>query len=186
MRLLSALLALSALAFSQASAATATPPTTVDAVNLTKYVGHWYQVADVPQFYETLTCRDCATADYSLNSDGSVGVINTSKGPFGSNCTIKGAATPVSAGKFSIKLNYLPGVFPNFGGDYWILALGPVNDEDQYSWSLVSDSKRASLYILSRTVTLADDVYGDVLKIVEEEGFDATTLKLTDQSCYTQ
>ncbi len=56
------------------------PPNTVPLVNLNKYAGIWYQISNYPQFYELIIrCNKCVKANYTLNSDGTLGIENTCK-----------------------------------------------------------------------------------------------------------
>ena len=54
---------------------------------------------------------------------------------------------------------------------YWVLELGPVVD-DYYDYSIVSDNKGLSLYVLARDVDRFYKLYNDdVLNSLEEFGF---------------
>ena len=54
---------------------------------------------------------------------------------------------------------------------YWVLELGPVVDEF-YDYSIVSDNKALSLYVLTRNVERFYKLYNDkVLISLEEFGF---------------
>jgi apolipoprotein D and lipocalin family protein len=161
------------------------PPTTVTEFDATKYTGLWYQLADFPQFYELLTCKDCVTAQYSLNADGSVNVLNQGLGP--NNCTTKGVATvpdPSKPGQLNVKFQFFPSWFPaSLLPQYWILEVGPVNDEGLYSWALVSKEDRGSCYILSRTPSVDDSLMNELEQKLADQGFDLSKLRITDQSC---
>eukprot|EP00475_Leptophrys_vorax_P020603 TRINITY_DN2821_c0_g1_i1.p1 TRINITY_DN2821_c0_g1~~TRINITY_DN2821_c0_g1_i1.p1 ORF type:complete len:188 (+),score=53.41 TRINITY_DN2821_c0_g1_i1:3-566(+) len=165
------------------------PPTTVPAedFDVNSYVGTWYQLADYPQFYEFFTCKDCVTAQYGLNSDGTVEVVNQALGP--NNCTIKGVATTPDASepaKLDVRFDFVPSFIPDsHKANYWILELGSVNADGLYSWSLVSDENRDSLYILSRTPTVEDDLFASLKEKLVDQEFDLSKLRVTDQSCYT-
>ena len=52
------------------------PPPVVPSYNLTAYLGQWYQIADIPQFYE-LVCNKCTNAKYGINQNQTVSVVNT-------------------------------------------------------------------------------------------------------------
>ena len=51
------------------------PPKTVPYVNLTRYLGIWYEQASIPARFSS----DClhSMANYTFNEDGSIKVINT-------------------------------------------------------------------------------------------------------------
>ncbi|EOA88007.1 uncharacterized protein SETTUDRAFT_130426 [Exserohilum turcica Et28A] len=114
--------------------------------NLNKYLGTWYQVAGTP-FGPTAGAR-CVTANYKLNDNGTVRVLNSAAaGP--STFSITGTATPVDpayglAGAFKVE-------FPNTlsqDGD----CRGPNYIVQDYAvdWAIVQTQKWNTLYILSR------------------------------------
>lgn len=140
------------------------PLKTVSFVDLSRYVGKWYQVAHYPSFF----LNGCAssTAEYTANPDGSIGVFNTCLGDDGlAKGTITGTATVVDTGS-NAKLKVR---FPNVpvAGDYWIIAL-----DDDYEYAVVSDPTRLSLFVLSRTPTVTQDQLDAILNILDSSGFD--------------
>lgn len=93
----------------------------------------------------------CATADYSLNDDGTVAVFNNERvgtvdGPY-SNVTGTAVATD-EPGQFTVTFEDIPMPFP---APYWVVALGPVVD-GQYQYAVVTDSTQVSLFVLARDV----------------------------------
>lgn len=150
---------------------------TVASVDLAKYQGLWYEISS----YETPFNRGlvATTATYTPNPDGSVGVVNRARqGSFdGPETGIEGAAWPQD--ETNSKLNV---IFPSvpfsglFPGQYWIVDLAP-----DYSYAVVSDPFRATLFVLSRTPTLPTDVYDGILARLAADGFDLGRLKLTPQ-----
>ncbi len=132
---------------SMIAACMASAPKTVSSVDLDKYYGNWYQLADYPQFYEAFGCKLCTTAQYSPNSDGTIAVLNKAFYSVGGrSCITKGSArAPNAAEPAKLKVKF----FNLFEADYWIVELGPVNDDGLYSYALVSNANKSSLYILS-------------------------------------
>ncbi|KAH6894976.1 Calycin-like protein [Coprinopsis sp. MPI-PUGE-AT-0042] len=108
------------------------------------YLGTWYQVAGYP-FGPTAGAR-CVTANYSLNNDGTVKVVNTAQiGP--QAIVIEGTATPVSqsyakAGAFKVEFPSTPQeacpgpnyIVQKFSGDF----------------AIVQTQNWATLFVLSR------------------------------------
>jgi apolipoprotein D and lipocalin family protein len=153
------------------------PPETVDFVDIERYAGLWYEIARYPVPFDEDGVA--VTAEYTLNEDGTVGILNSSlvgdlDGPPNS---IEGVARVVDEetnAKLAITFDRpeLQGIeFP-----YWIIEL----DED-YQWAVVTNDTRFVLYILSRTPTMDDAVYEDILYRVVKKGFDADRLELTPQ-----
>jgi len=155
------------------------PPAVVSEYDIQSYAGFWYQIADYPQFYE-FACKECTTAQYTLNSDKTINVQNICrKSPTSKNVTVNAKAMIKNAtepGKLTV---VFAGLFP---APYWIIALGPKNADNMYSWALVSNGQRESCYILSRTPTITDAVKNDVLAAMTKQMLDTKKLKFTTQT----
>lgn len=143
---------------------------TVD-VNLTMYVGRWYQMYGDRAVFDTFERNAvCATADYSLNDDGTVHVFNNEQvggidGPF-SNATATASATD-NPGQFTVVFD---GGAP-FPAPYWVVALGPVVD-DEYQYAIVTDNLQAGLFVLARDVANFNLQYdSEVQDLLKDLGF---------------
>lgn len=159
-----------------ATVAATNPPPVVSEIDLSAYVGDWYQIADFPQFYESF-CSYCTTASYAVNDDGTVAVKNSCRSSLNAKDTTinaKGIFLPNEIAKLKVIF------FGFFPGSYWIMKTGPIVD-GKYQWALVSDKSRSSLYILSRTPTLDADTFNSCKDFLKENGFDLTKLKMTTQ-----
>jgi apolipoprotein D and lipocalin family protein len=64
-----------------------------------------------------------------------------------------------------------------FTTKYWVLALGP-----DYGWSLVGSPNHKSLWIYSKSPTLAPDVLAQIEAQAAAEGYPVAKLVLTPQS----
>ena len=151
------------------------PPETVESVDLESYAGLWYEFAR----YDTIFDEDAVgvTAEYTLNDDGTVKVVNRGVRPDGNPTFIEGVARvldPETNAKLGVTFDRedLAGIEFN----YWIIEL----DED-YEWAVVSEATRYVLYILSRTPALDDAVYEDILYRIVKKGFEADKVQLTPQ-----
>lgn len=137
-------------------------------VDVARYMGHWYEIARFPKWFE----RDAhgVTADYSLSEDGTVSVVNTAhkgavEGPI-KKATAK--AWPVEPGRSRFKVRF----YWPFKGDYWIIMLDP-----DYRWAVVGNPNKTSLWILSRTPTLPEDEEREILRKVAALGYDTSKLE---------
>ena len=154
------------------------PPETVEYVNLERYAGLWYEIA---RYYNPLEENLAAvTAEYTLNEDGTIKVVNSGLvgGLEGTPTSIEGVARVVDT-ETNAKLAVTFLDRPEIEGiefEYWIIEL----DED-YQYAVVTNSTRFVLYILSRTPTMEDSVYEDILYRVVKKGFDADSVELTPQ-----
>lgn len=149
------------------------PLETVSSVDIERYMGLWYEIASYPTFFNN-RCT-ATTAEYTLQDDGTVQVVNECRigDPSGRVDRIEGTARVVNEQtNAELKVSFF-----FFGeGDYWIIAL----DED-YQWAVVGDPGRTTLFILSRTPTLEADVYQGILDQVRAKCYDPDHLSLTVQ-----
>ena len=152
------------------------PPETVDYVDVSRYTGLWYQIAS----YINPNIGDLAgvTAEYALNQDGTVKVVNKGfvGGLDGTPVMIEGIARvvdPETNAKLAVS-------FPEFGiteeSEYWIIELG-----EYYSYSVVTNSQRSSLFILNRRPTMDDATYQDIIDRLSRNGFDPEQIVKTPQ-----
>lgn len=153
---------------------TALPPlTTVEAVDLRRYAGKWYEIARYPNRFQR-KCQADTTAVYTLRGDGKVQVVNACRQKDGKITTARGTAKVVDK-KSNAKLKVT--FFWPFYGDYWIIGLSP-----DYQYAIVGEPSRKYLWILSRTPRMAEDTYREVLRLVETQGYDPAKLLQTRQS----
>ena len=153
------------------------PPDTVTFVDVQRYVGTWYEISRYPQFFERGLVG--VTAEYALQDDGTVSVTNRGhKGSLdGPDSSIHGVATVVDAttnAKLSVKFDPFPASL--FPGDYWIIELG-----DNYEYAVVSDPRRVTLWILSRTPQMKASDYDAIIASLTDKGFDTAKLEVTLQ-----
>jgi apolipoprotein D and lipocalin family protein len=161
------------------------PLTTVADLDLDRYAGLWYQLADYPQFYELLACQDCVTAQYSIDPINRTNVQVTNQALGINNCAIQGTAKlldPKFPGQLKIRFKFIPGIVPDsLLPDYWIVDIGKVNADGFYSWAIVSNPKRSSCYVLARSPKVEDALLQELKGKLTEHGFDLGKLKWTNQ-----
>lgn len=154
---------------------------TVEHVDLQSYLGKWYEIARFDSWFE----RNCVnvTAEYSLLEHGVIGVYNSCRvgTPLGKYKSVSGRAIVVDTrSNAKLKVSFLPRILSCFdrffSGDYWILKVA-----SDYSVALVGDPSRNYLWILSRTPTLAPDIYNQYVESALQLGFDVKKLKTTQQ-----
>jgi apolipoprotein D and lipocalin family protein len=145
---------------------------TVSHVDLTRYVGRWYEIARYPTRFE----KDCAsdvTATYTQLSGGKIEVLNECRKADGQVKKSKGTASVVDK-RTNAKLKVT--FFWPFSGNYWIIDLAP-----DYSYAIVGEPDRKYLWILSRSYHLNESVYGQIVTRVRELGYDPSRLMKTRQ-----
>jgi len=152
---------------------------TVSSVDLARYVGKWYEVARFPNRFQ-MQCLGGVTAEYQKREDGRIDVINRCQKVDRTFEQVTGIARIVDASSNAkLKVRFAPAWLswlPMVWGDYWVLALAP-----DYSYALVGEPSREYLWVLSRTPTLPENVYQQVLKQAQEQGFNVTKLLRTSQ-----
>jgi apolipoprotein D and lipocalin family protein len=112
-------------------------------VDLKRYAGVWYEIGR----YEASFQRGCeaVTADYRLEDDGTVKVVNTCrKGALDGPLKVANGRAKVVEGSRNAKLKV--SFFGPFYGDYWVL-----DHADDYSWSIVGEPSGRYLWFLTRT-----------------------------------
>jgi apolipoprotein D and lipocalin family protein len=150
------------------------PLATVPSVDLDRYLGTWYEIAKMPQRYER-NCRN-VFAEYTKHPDGYVIVHNWCEKSDGSGKIneIYGKAFPVQGGNNSkLKVQF----FWPFKGDYWIIEL-----DKEYQFVMVGSPDRKSLWILSRTKTIDDNIFTSLIESAFAKGFPTEVIMRTEQN----
>ena len=139
----------------------------VDELDLTKYDGFWYQVYG-DNFNKLFQGNGkCSTAQYKLLDD-EVSVVNSQIDENNEKDEITGYAyykDDDCCGYLTVLLDGTP------EAPYWVLELGPIVNE-KYDYSIVSDNRALSLYVLARDVNrFYESYYTMVLDSLNEFGF---------------
>lgn len=155
------------------------PVRTVDAVDLDRYLGDWFEIARFPNWFQR-TCTGDVRATYAKRPDGRLDVINRCRKADGLT-EARGVARVVdlrTSAKLKVRfapaaLSFLPFVW----GDYWILGLA-----GDYSWAVVGSPDREYLWILARTPVLDAERYGAAIAAARANGFDVERLMKTSHT----
>ncbi|UCH91816.1 MAG: lipocalin family protein [Nitrospirota bacterium] len=149
------------------------PLQTVNSVDLTRYAGTWYEIARLPMWFQ----RDCVASQaiYTLLLNGKIQVQNQCRTKSGDQKQVQGVATVVDTttnAKFYVVFNnWVAKLFSGWGsasttGNYWILHLDPA-----YQAALVGTPDREYLWILSRTTTLDQTIYEQLVSLGKQKGY---------------
>lgn len=150
------------------------PLKTVPYVDVNRYMGKWYEISSIPQSFS----KGCigSTAFYELRDNGDVSVLNECWiGSFsGKKKQAKGKAWVVDKTTNSkLKVQF----FWPFAGDYWIIEL-----DENYEYVVVGAPGRDYLWVLSRTPTMAPELYQDLMnRLTNVHQYDISSLKMTPQ-----
>ena len=162
-----------------ADAATTEPLQPIAALDVPRYMGTWYEIARYPNWFQK-KCVGDTRADYSLQADGRVQVINRCREASGELSEAVGMARQIGAAdspKLEVRfapawLSFLPMVW----GDYWVIDLDP-----DYRLVAVSEPSREYLWVLSRTPAVDAQAYEALLARLAARGFDPGKLERTMQ-----
>ncbi len=142
--------------------------TTVSELDLERFMGKWYEIARFDHSFERglVGC----TADYSIQSDGIVQVVNSGykenfNGKF--KQSIGKARRPNASVPGQLEVSF----FLWFYSDYNVLYLSP-----DYDYVLIGSSNDKYLWIMSRTPQLNPDVQRKLLDFAKERGYDTEKL----------
>lgn len=141
---------------------------------LERYLGTWYEIARLDNFFERGLQR--VQAEYSLRDDGKVRVIN------------KGYSTKNNKWKKAKGKAYLAGektegylkvsFFGPFYSPYIIFEL----DHQAYEYAFVAGKDRSYLWFLARTPVVSEDLMNHFIKTARNLGFDMEKLVIVDHS----
>ena len=162
-----AVLGIGAITLANAGSPGLPPLQTVAKVDVTRYLGRWYEIARLPNRFQ----KGCAgsTADYTLREDGEIRVINSCRNEQdGSLDQVTGRAWIVdTASNAKLKVTF----FWPFRGDYWIIELGK-----EYEYAVVGTPNRKYLWVLSRTASMDDSLYAAILQRAGQQGYDISAV----------
>jgi apolipoprotein D and lipocalin family protein len=153
------------------TAATSTPknePATVAFVDLSKYIGAWYEIARIPNRFEKESAYNI-TATYGIRNDGKIDVVNRCLLSDGTVSEAKGiarVADTATHSKLEVSFVRIFGL-QLFWGDYWIIGL-----DKEYRYAVIGSPTRKYGWILSRTPSLSKDMLSTIFEILRTQGYD--------------
>jgi apolipoprotein D and lipocalin family protein len=137
--------------------------TTVQELDIDKYLGTWYEIARFPHSFE----KDLVgvTATYSMLEKGKIKVVNQGfkdslNGPLSKSVGKAKRPDPNEPGKLKVSF------FLFFYGDYYVLEL-----DKNYEWALVGSKSPKYLWILSRKPQMDDALYTELTNKLKERGY---------------
>jgi len=136
--------------------------TPVGSFQLDRYLGTWYEVARLDHRFERGLSN--VTANYGLNDDGSVKVVN--RGTVISSGKLKEATGKARFVKSPSEAHLKVSFFGPFYGAYIVFELA-----DDYTHAIVSGPSRKYLWILARSPELPDTIYQQLVEKARELDF---------------
>ena len=147
---------------------------TVDKVDIERFMGDWYVIANIPTFLEKGAHN--AVETYRLDDDGTIATtFNFRKGGF------DGKRKEYNPRGFIVdtETNALWGmrfVWP-FKGDYRIVYL-----DDDYTQTVIGRQKRDFVWIMARTPEIPEEDYERIVDFVVSIGYDESKIQRVPQS----
>ena len=164
--------ALSALLFGCAQSTADIPA--VGSFDPQRYMGVWYEIARLPHRFER--GLDFVRAEYTLNPDGSIRVVNSGIRD-GEPRSIVGRAKLKRSGAAMPEGELEVSFFRPFYGDYRIIELDP-----EYRYAVVTGSSRDYLWILAREPEMDKALMARLLDRIGRWGFAVDQLEFPRHS----
>lgn len=150
---------------------------TVKQVDLKKYVGKWFEIAKIPNSFQD-QCAYGTTAEYKIDEDGDIIVINSCYEKDGNPDVAEGLAKVVDRktnAKLEVSFVSFLGIRP-FWGDYWIIGL-----DENYEWAVIGTPGRKYGWILSRTPSLPDETMQQIFGILKSQNYNPEDFEMSKQ-----
>ncbi|MFT7491861.1 MAG: apolipoprotein D and lipocalin family protein [Pseudohongiellaceae bacterium] len=150
------------------------PILTADSVDLERFSGDWYVIANIPTFIETDAYN--AVESYASPVDGVVATTFTfNEGGFnGKQKTYKPTAfVRDNTGNAVWGMQF---VWP-IKAEYRVVYLDP-----DYEFTIIGRSKRDYVWLMARAPSIADTDYRRLVDIIEEQGYDLNKLRKVPQA----
>jgi apolipoprotein D and lipocalin family protein len=150
------------------------PLRTVAHVDIPRYMGDWYVIANIPYFAEK-GCFD-SVESYALRPDGDIdNWFTCRKDSFDAPMKRKASAL-ASIKDTTSNATWRVRFFKVISVQYLILDLDP-----NYQWVAVGHPSRNYGWIMARSKTLPAATYQAILQRLGEQGYDTTKFKLVPQ-----
>jgi len=156
------------------SACTSQPPlATVDHVDVDRFMGDWYVIANIPTYIETQAYN--AVESYSLDPDGTIDTVFTfRKGGFDGEAKRYNPRGFILNGETNAEWG-MQFVWP-IKADYRIIYL----DED-YHVTVIGRNKRDYVWVMAREPSLSEKRYDSILRMIEAAGYDLSKIRKVPQ-----
>ena len=149
------------------------PLATVDYVDLDRFMGDWYVIANIPTFVEKGAYN--AVETYEMNPDGSIETtfvfrkdgFDGERKEHNPTGFVKNTETNAEWG--------MQFIWP-IKADYRIVYL-----TDDYSQTVIARNKRDFIWIMARTPTIPDSDYAAMIALADEMGYDVSKIQKVPQ-----
>lgn len=149
------------------------PILTVEHVDLERFMGDWYVIANIPTFIETDAYNAIET--YQMNEDGSIATTFTFRqgSPDGERKQYN--PTGFIVDQQSNALWDMQFIWP-FKAEYRVIYL-----DDNYQTTIIGRSKRDYVWLMSRHSSMDESRYNSLLSFMESQGYDIDKVQKVPQ-----
>jgi apolipoprotein D and lipocalin family protein len=149
------------------------PLPTVPQLDLSRYLGTWYEIANLPHHFQK-GCQ-ASQATYTQRADGNIDVLNSCHkdaldGPISEAHGVARRAAGSAPGQLEVRF------FWPFWAHYHVIELAP-----DYSYAVVGHPGRKYLWILSRQRQMDGALYAAIVARMQALGFATENLRKTIQ-----
>ena len=149
------------------------PLETVEQVDLERFMGDWYVIANIPTFIEQGAHN--AVESYRLDDDGTIATTFTFRkdafdGPEKAYHPRGFVRNTQSNAEWGMQF-----IWP-IKADYRIVYV-----DDDYSQTIIGRNKRDYAWIMARTPTISREDFFEHVKLLREQGYDTEKLKVVPQ-----
>lgn len=159
------------------SGCSGTPPqgpiTTVDYVDLQRFMGDWYVIGNIPTFVEKGAHN--AVESYALSEDGSIDTTFTFRKDSFDGKKKSYNPTGFVRDEQSNAIWGMQFIWP-FKGDYRIVYL-----DENYQHTVIGRNKRDYVWIMARTPSMPDADYQAIIAMLADEGYDISKIQKVPQ-----
>lgn len=154
------------------------PMPTVDHVDIKRFMGDWYVIANIPTFIETEAHN--AVESYSLNDDGTVATTFTfNDGSFDGEQKVyrpKGYIIDTTTNA-TWGMQF---IWP-IKADFRVVYL-----DEEYSQTIIGRSKRDFVWVMARTPSIPETEYQQLVQVIADLGYDTEKLRKVPQKWATE
>ena len=146
---------------------------TVENVDLDRFMGDWYVIANIPTFIETEAHN--AIESYHLNDDGTVATtFSFNDGGFvGEKKVYKPKGFILDTNSNAIwGMRF---IWP-IKADYRVVYL-----DDSYSQTIIGRNKRDYVWVMARSPVIPDEDYQRLVQVINDLGYDTNKLRKVPQ-----
>jgi len=149
------------------------PLETVDYVDLERFMGDWYVIANIPTFVEKGAHN--AVENYTLNDDGTIATRFTFREDSFSGEKKEYNPKGFVTDKESNAVWGMRFIWP-IKADYRVIYL-----DDEYSTTVIGRNKRDFVWIMAREPQISDKTYAELVEFTASVGYDTSELRRVPQ-----